>query len=96
MTMQKIISPIDGSVFAERELATDTQVDRVLANAITAGRQWRATPIAERIRVVEAMAQVIVIGQTNIKSGLIRVLTAAIREDDTVGNDGRFGAIHVA
>lgn len=57
MTMQKIISPIDGSVFAERELASDTQVDRVLANALTAGRQWRATPIAERIRAVEAMVQ---------------------------------------
>lgn len=57
MKLQKIISPIDGSVVAERELATDTQVDRVLAIANTAGRQWRITPVAERVRIVEAMVQ---------------------------------------
>jgi acyl-CoA reductase-like NAD-dependent aldehyde dehydrogenase len=57
MTMQKIISPIDGSVFAERELASDSQVDRVLATAVAADRNWRATPIAERVRIIEAMVQ---------------------------------------
>jgi acyl-CoA reductase-like NAD-dependent aldehyde dehydrogenase len=55
--MQKIISPIDGSVFAERELASDSRVDRVLATAVAAGRLWRATPIAERVRIIEAMVQ---------------------------------------
>lgn len=57
MTKQQIISPIDGSVVAERELAADTQVDRVLAAAHNAGRGWRATPIAERARIVEAMVK---------------------------------------
>ena len=57
MKMQQIISPIDGSVVAERELATDTQVDRVLSAANAASRGWRATPIAERARIVEAMVQ---------------------------------------
>ncbi len=55
MTLQNIISPIDGSVVVERELATDTQADRVLATSDTTGRMWRNTPVAERIRVVEAM-----------------------------------------
>jgi len=57
MTMQKIISPIDGLVVAERELATDKYVDRVLAAAQSAGRGWRATPIPERVRIIEAMVQ---------------------------------------
>ena len=57
MTMQKIISPIDGSVVAERELATDSHVDRVLSASHVARRGWRATPVAERARMVEAMGQ---------------------------------------
>lgn len=57
MTMQKIISPIDGSVVAERELATDSHVDRVLSAARVASRGWRTTPVAERARIIEAMVQ---------------------------------------
>jgi len=57
MTLQQIISPIDGSVIADRELANDKYVDRVLAAAQSAGRGWRATSIPERIRIVESMVQ---------------------------------------
>ncbi|MFA5775689.1 MAG: aldehyde dehydrogenase family protein [Ilumatobacteraceae bacterium] len=57
MTLQRIVSPIDGSVFAERELADDSQVERVLATAVAAGRLWRATPIVDRVRIIEAMVQ---------------------------------------
>ena len=55
MAVQQIISPIDGSVVAERELASDAVVDAVLHAAQTAQTVWRATPIAERIRLCEAM-----------------------------------------
>lgn len=57
MTMQKIISPIDGSIVAERELATNSHVDGVLAAAHTVSRNWRSTPVAERARIIEAMVQ---------------------------------------
>jgi acyl-CoA reductase-like NAD-dependent aldehyde dehydrogenase len=57
MTLQKIISPIDGSVIAERELATDSQVNHVLDAASVAGRLWRATPVGERVRIIEAMVK---------------------------------------
>ena len=57
MKMQQIISPIDGSIVAERELASDAQVDRVLNAANAASRGWRATPIFERARIVEAMVK---------------------------------------
>ena len=46
MAVQKIISPIDGSVVAERELASDAAVDAVLHAAQTAQSVWRATPIS--------------------------------------------------
>lgn len=55
MAVQKIISPIDGSVVAERELASDAVVEAVLHAAQTAQSVWRSTPIAERIRLCEAM-----------------------------------------
>ena len=55
MAVQKIISPIDGSVVAERDLASDAVVDAVLHAAQAAQTVWRATPISERIRLCEAM-----------------------------------------
>ena len=55
--IQRIVSPIDGSVVAERELADDARVEAVLSAASSARDGWRATSIAERIRLCEAMVQ---------------------------------------
>lgn len=57
MTVHRIVSPIDGSVVAERELATDSQIENVLAAAERARTTWRSTPIEERARLCEAMVQ---------------------------------------
>ena len=54
MTTQKTISPVDGSVYCERELATDAAVDAALARALVAQRAWRLTPVAERARICTA------------------------------------------
>ena len=55
MAVQQIISPIDGSVVAERELASDSVVDAVLNAAKAVQTVWRDTAISERIRLCEAM-----------------------------------------
>lgn len=55
--MQKITSPIDGTIVAERQLTTDSHLDRVLAAASKARRGWRATPVVERARIIEAMVK---------------------------------------
>lgn len=55
MPIQRIVSPVDGSVYAERETADAGAIERVLATADGARAAWRATPIAERARLVEAM-----------------------------------------
>lgn len=59
MPIQKTISPVDGRVFVERELASATEIDAALSQSLTAQRQWRNTPLAERLdvclRFVEAM-----------------------------------------
>jgi acyl-CoA reductase-like NAD-dependent aldehyde dehydrogenase len=55
MAVQQTISPVDGSVHVERELATPEIVDAVLERAVAAQRGWRATPLDERIAVVERL-----------------------------------------
>jgi acyl-CoA reductase-like NAD-dependent aldehyde dehydrogenase len=55
--IHRIISPIDGSVVAERELADDARVEAVLSAATAARAGWRATSLDERIRLCEAMVQ---------------------------------------
>jgi len=43
-----IISPIDGSVVTERELATGEHIEAVLQASLKAQKQWQAMPVAER------------------------------------------------
>jgi acyl-CoA reductase-like NAD-dependent aldehyde dehydrogenase len=46
--VQRTISPIDGSVVAERSYATDAEIAHALAHARAAQARWRETPLAER------------------------------------------------
>jgi len=50
----KVISPIDGSVYAERPIASGAAIDAALSAARAALPQWKATPIAERSRYMLA------------------------------------------
>jgi acyl-CoA reductase-like NAD-dependent aldehyde dehydrogenase len=50
----KLISPIDGSVYAERPLATAAEAEAGLARARAAQPGWAALPLAERIARVGA------------------------------------------
>ncbi|CAG4990803.1 Aldehyde dehydrogenase [Dyadobacter sp. CECT 9275] len=50
MSIQKTISPIDGSVYVERELASDAAVETALAKAVAAQKEWKQTSLAERER----------------------------------------------
>jgi acyl-CoA reductase-like NAD-dependent aldehyde dehydrogenase len=48
MTLQPTISPIDGSIYVERELASGTHIESLLMAASKAQRAWRDMPLAER------------------------------------------------
>ncbi len=50
----KVISPIDGSVYAERPIASGSAIDAALSAARAALPQWKATPVAERGRYMLA------------------------------------------
>ncbi|CAG5069820.1 Succinate semialdehyde dehydrogenase [NAD(P)+] Sad [Dyadobacter sp. CECT 9623] len=51
MTLQKTISPIDGSVYVERMLADAVAVENALNKAVVAQKEWRKTSLAERAAV---------------------------------------------
>ena len=52
--IQKIISPIDGSVYAERPVARDAEIDAAVRAARAALPEWTAVPVAERKRYILA------------------------------------------
>ncbi|MBI1207151.1 MAG: aldehyde dehydrogenase family protein [Azospirillum sp.] len=56
MTTLQCISPIDGSVFAERPLLTPDAARAAIERARAAQPAWAALPLAERIRLVRAGA----------------------------------------
>ncbi len=61
--MLKCISPIDGSVFAERAVLSRDDADAVVAKARAAQKTWAARPLKERIDLV--MAGVAAVGAMN-------------------------------
>lgn len=69
MTTHRIISPIDGSVVAERELATDEHIENVLSRAAGARALWQATSVPERARLCEALISYLETHVTDIAEG---------------------------
>ena len=53
----QVVSPIDGSIYAERELATSAQLHRCLRTSREAAREWARTPVSERARLCAKAAR---------------------------------------
>jgi acyl-CoA reductase-like NAD-dependent aldehyde dehydrogenase len=53
----RCISPVDGSVYAERPLATDAELAAAIEAAKAAQRAWRRVPLAERARICTAAVE---------------------------------------
>jgi len=79
MAVQQIVSPIDQSIVAERVTVTPAELDGVLARAAAARDAWRATPVAERIAIVEAMVQVLEADADAIAVELARQMGRPVR-----------------
>ncbi|WP_323845247.1 aldehyde dehydrogenase family protein [Microbulbifer magnicolonia] len=52
MNKLQCISPVDNSVYVERALASENEIDSALDAAAGAQRAWRCTPLAERSAIV--------------------------------------------
>ncbi len=52
--MIKCISPIDGSVYAERKVLTDMEANVAVERAKLAQKKWALLSLSERIKLVES------------------------------------------
>jgi len=55
MAVQQIVSPIDGSVYAERASVSTGERERVLADAVAGRAEWQSMSIDDRAAVCERM-----------------------------------------
>jgi acyl-CoA reductase-like NAD-dependent aldehyde dehydrogenase len=60
MDLIRTISPVDGSVYVERELAGEREIERALAAAAKAQADWRARPLDERCALAGALVDAFV------------------------------------
>jgi len=72
--IQRTISPVDNSVYVERELASAEQIDRALDAAVRAQRAWQTVPVAERAALCLKMVEAFVgradeIGEASMQGG---------------------------
>ena len=54
---QRTVTPVDGSVYAERELAGARTIENALEAAVRAQVGWRRVPLAERATIVRRMVE---------------------------------------
>jgi acyl-CoA reductase-like NAD-dependent aldehyde dehydrogenase len=55
--VQRTITPVDGSVYVERPLASSAAIERTLAKAVQAQKAWKQVPVAERAAICRRMAE---------------------------------------
>jgi acyl-CoA reductase-like NAD-dependent aldehyde dehydrogenase len=56
MKKQKTITPVDGSVYLQRELASNRAIEQALDKAVKAQKAWKQVPVAERAALCRRMA----------------------------------------
>jgi acyl-CoA reductase-like NAD-dependent aldehyde dehydrogenase len=56
-TVQRTITPVDGSVYVERALASEGETERTLAKALEAQKAWKEVPVGERAAICRRMAE---------------------------------------
>ena len=77
--MVKCISPADGKVFAERDIATQDEINSALNKARTAQKSWRKLSIAERAGYCSAVVDAMVAMKDEIGPELATSMGRPIR-----------------
>jgi acyl-CoA reductase-like NAD-dependent aldehyde dehydrogenase len=54
--VQRTITPVDGSVYVKRPLASNAAIERTAAKAVQAQKAWKQVPVGERAAVCRRMA----------------------------------------
>jgi acyl-CoA reductase-like NAD-dependent aldehyde dehydrogenase len=54
---QRTITPVDGSVYVTRKLASSKAIESALTRAVAAQHKWKQVPVAERVAIVRRMVE---------------------------------------
>src|SRR5918994_900530 len=54
---QRTITPVDGSVYVTRKLASGKAIESALTRAVAAQQKWKQVPVAERAALVRRMVE---------------------------------------
>lgn len=76
---QKTISPIDGSIYVERDYADTAQIDSALEKAEQAQAAWRKTPLSERKAICSRAVDAFVANKETIAQELCWQMGRPIR-----------------
>src|SRR6188474_844620 len=57
---ERVISPIDGSVYAEFDLASGAEIEATVERAVRAQDAWKRVPLAERSAICRRMTDLMV------------------------------------
>ena len=85
MTKLTCISPIDGSVFAERELDSRAHIDSELVAARSAQKQWAVRPVSERTAIVEKAINALEAMNDEIVTELAHMMGRPVRYGGEIG-----------
>ncbi len=81
----RIVSPIDGSIVAERPFADDTEVEAALGRARAAQPGWASVPIAERAGLCLAMLDAMLATKDELTVELARMMGRPVRYGGEMG-----------
>ena len=70
MSTIQCITPLDGSVYVERETAGAEQIQQTLSNSVKAQQAWRDRPVAERQALCSKAVDAFVARQDEIAAEL--------------------------
>ncbi|HVJ10240.1 MAG TPA: aldehyde dehydrogenase family protein, partial [Burkholderiales bacterium] len=57
VSTQRTITPVDGSIYVTRKLASNKEIESALTRAVAAQKKWKQTAIAERVAIVRRMVE---------------------------------------
>lgn len=90
----EIISPVDGSVYAERPLAERTEALAALARSTSAQRDWRETSLAQRQQILSAAVDGLIAERDGVAEELAwqmgRPVTQGAAETDGFAERARY------
>jgi len=78
-TNLRCVSPVDGSIYVERDYATSNEIATAVETAVSAQMQWKQTPVSERAEICTKAIDAFVAKQDEIGEGITWQMGRPIR-----------------